>query len=429
MSNDNLNLITVIKYLQDQYTLNERNRLNYELLLRSKQLQREKSTSVDNINQTLKQIHIDNNKFGEQSEIDNIIQETKFKLSTAMKDLDMILAEQDFNSDLTYKKEDRNSNLTEDVDEEKALFTPSHFYTSNIPNVNKVILNGNNLFLIDFDNGFIEKRTIDNTKKKILLEDQNEDAFLKDSSNCWYNNKSDNFVCTKKNSLYELEKRNEVDVSRKDKFYSFGDFCDFKYTNFAYIDDDYQTIKVINVNTSAKYVIDLAKHGVERVFDLKFGVTETSILVMTDKSFLIVDYVKDVVLKDTTTQLVGSSPIKHGKITVSNDLSYLVLSHVLHNHIIMNSIYSLENFNLLDCGHKVYGVNDVCINMVASSDKIFYKFEKQIQIRQKDGIFIGNITWDDDKLFSDIVVDNENHLYHIFKNSKHEKLNIEEYNL
>lgn len=104
MSNENLNLITVIKYLQDQYTLNERNRLNYELLLRSKQLQREKGTSVDNINQTLKQIHIDNNKFNEQSEVDNIIQEAKFKLSTAMKDLDLILAEQEFNNDLTYKR-------------------------------------------------------------------------------------------------------------------------------------------------------------------------------------------------------------------------------------------------------------------------------------------------------------------------------------
>lgn len=426
MSNENLNLITVIKYLQDQYTLNERNRLNYELLLRSKQLQKEKSASVDNINQTLKQIRVDSNKFSEQSEIDNIIQETKFKLSTAMKDLDMILAEQDFNSDLTYKKEVKAPNFTDEADEEKSLFIPSNFYTSNIPNVNKVILNGNNLFLIDFDNGFIEKRTIDSNKKKILLEDQKEDEFLKNASNCWYNNKSDNFVCTRDDSLYELEKRNVVDVSRKDRFYKFEDLCDCKYTNFAYIDNE-ESIKVINVNTSAKYVVDLEKHGIGRVLDLKFGVTETSVLVMTDKSFLIIDYVNDVVLKDTNTEFTVSSPIKYGKITVSNDLSYVVLSHILHNQIIMNSIYSLENFNLIDCAHKVYGVNDLCMNIVASNDRIFYKFDKQIQIRRKDGAFIGSIILEDGILFSDIVVDNRNHLHHIYKKSKHEKMTIEEY--
>ncbi len=38
-------------------------------------------------------------------------------------------------------------------------------------------------------------------------------------------------------------------------------------------------------------------YGIERVLDLKFGVTETSVLVMTDKSFLIIDYVNDVSLK------------------------------------------------------------------------------------------------------------------------------------
>jgi hypothetical protein len=105
----------------------------------------------------------------------------------------------------------------------------------------------------------------------------------------------------------------------------------------------------------------------------------------------------------------------------------VVLSHILHNQIIMNSIYSLENFNLIDCAHKVYGVNDLCMNIVASNDRIFYKFDKQIQIRRKDGAFIGSIILEDGILFSDIVVDNRNHLHHIYKKSKHEKMTIEEY--
>ena len=288
MSNENLNLITVIKYLQDQYTLNERNRLNYELLLRSKQLQREKGTSVDNINQTLKQIHIDNNKFNEQSEVDNIIQEAKFKLSTAMKDLDLILAEQEFNNDLTYKKEEAASNYPDEIHDGKASILPVNLYSSNIPNVNKVILNGSCLFLFDFQNGFIEKRFIDNKHNKLILDEQRKDDLLKQSNNCWYNNKLDNFVCVKDTLLYELENRKEIDVSKRDIFYKFDNLCDCKYTNFAYIDDDHQIIKVINVSDSAKYIVDLQKHGIQKILDLKFGITETSLLVLSDKSLFII---------------------------------------------------------------------------------------------------------------------------------------------
>lgn len=429
MSNENLNLITVIKYLQDQYTLNERNRLNYELLLRSKQLQREKGTSVDNINQTLKQIRIDNNKFNEQSEVDNIIQEAKFKLSTAMKDLDLILAEQEFNNDLTYKKEEAASNYPDEIHDGKASILPVNLYSSNIPNVNKVILNGSCLFLFDFQNGFIEKRFIDNKHNKLILDEQRKDDLLKQSNNCWYNNKLDNFVCVKNTLLYELENRKEIDVSKRDIFYKFDNLCDCKYTNFAYIDDDHQIIKVINVSDSAKYIVDLQKHGIQKILDLKFGITETSLLVLSDKFLFIIDYVKDEVLKETGINLIGSSPVKYGKITISTDLSFVVLSHILHNKLILTSIYSLENFNLLDCAHKVYGLNEYCSTIVASSNRLFYKFDNQIQIRQKDGSFIGKISWENDKLFSDIVVDNQNHLYFIYKDSEREKLTIEEYDV
>lgn len=120
------------------------------------------------------------------------------------------------------------------------------------------------MFLFDFQNGFIEKRFIDNKHNKLILDEQRKDDLLKQSNNCWYNNKLDNFVCVKDTLLYELENRKEIDVSKRDIFYKFDNLCDCKYTNFAYIDDDHQIIKVINVSDSAKYIVDLQKHEFKR---------------------------------------------------------------------------------------------------------------------------------------------------------------------
>ncbi|OBA28780.1 hypothetical protein HANVADRAFT_46976 [Hanseniaspora valbyensis NRRL Y-1626] len=432
MDTQNLNLITVIKYLQEQYTLNERNRINYELLLKNKQLQKNKLEANKALNHSLANLNL-NKELENSQQVHEVINNSKQKLSSVLKDIKILLNDSDSVKDVVYNRLDQKDYADEDnvFDgyKEKLDLIVTRRFNSNINNLSKVIpYNNDKILLVDFENGMLEARSLCDGTFKILKQEVNE--LLKDTNQCWYLNNKDVLLINKRNtdSIININDGNAINLNKKDLFYKFDYCCDFKYDKLIFIDGcNSELIKIVDVATSKNMEVDLSKLSVynsnQKVLDLKFGITETSILVLTQKSLLIIDYHSNTVLTELKLD-TNENKIVEGILTVNTNFNNLLLTFIEENNTVKNYVYSLEMFQIAnELTHSFNFLNGDIKQLLAIDNIIYYLFDEQIQVRTKEGALKNRYLINSENILNSIVV-NENKLYHISQKTKNNKVMI-----
>lgn len=430
MDSQNLNLITVIKYLQEQYTLNERNRINYELLLKNKQLQANKQEANKNLNYSLSNLNL-KEELENSQQVQQVINDSKHKLSSVLKDINILLHDSEAVKDVVYKRltETQDTGIYESG-EKLALVTKRRF-TSNIALLEKVVLhNSDAVSLIDFTHGMIETRSFLDGNFTILKQEVS--SLLKEATQCWYMNTKEAFLVNSvnKDTIVNLGSQKTIDLEKKDLFYKFDSCFDFKYDKLIFLDGfNAELIKVVDINSNSRIEINLNVFSVysssnQRVLDLKFGITETSILVLTDKSLLIIDYSNNTLLSELKLDIEDQNVVE-GVLTVNTNFNNLLLTFIKEDHTVKNYIYSLEIFKISnELTHSFNFFDGSLRQLLAIENSVYYLFDKQIQIRAKDGVLKNKYSIKSDNVFSSIVV-NDGHFYHLFQETKNSKVTIQ----
>lgn len=430
MDSQNLNLITVIKYLQEQYTLNERNRINYELLLKNKQLQANKQDATKTLNCSLSNLNL-KEELENSQQVQQVINDSKHKLSSVLKDINILLHDSEAVKDVVYKRFNENHDSGVYESGEKLALVTKRRFTSNIPLLAKVVFHSSDaVSLIDFKHGMIETRSLFDGNFTILKQEVS--SLLEDATQCWYMNTKESFLVNSvnKDTVVNISSQKSIDLGKKDLFYKFDSCFDFKYDKLIFLDGfNGELIKIVDVNSNSRTEINLNVFSVfsssnQRVLDLKFGITETSILVLTDKSLLIIDYSNNTLLSELKLDIEEQCVVK-GVLTVNSNFNNLLLTFIREDHTVKNYIYSLEIFKISnELTHSFNFFDGSLKQLLAIENSVYYLFDKQIQIRAKDGVLKNKYSMKSDNIFSSIVV-NEGNFYHISQETANSKVMIQ----
>ncbi|XBW37190.1 hypothetical protein QEN19_002769 [Hanseniaspora menglaensis] len=429
METQNLNLITVIKYLQEQYTFNERNRINYELLLKNKDLQKNKNDASNTLKHSLANLNL-SNELANTDQVHQVISDSKLKLSSVLKDINILLEDHKSINNLAYNILDGKNEAASHSYAESSKLIVKRTHVSNIPTVSKIIHSNDSIILVSYENGMTEARTLLNNK--FTIKSQGVMNFVKNANQCWYSSSKDTLFVNPEQgiSIINCNDGKALDLNKKDLFYNFDSCYDFKYNKLAFLDGlDGELIKFVDVVKKKETEIDLSEFDFysseNRVLDIKFGITETSVLVMTQKSMFIIDYQS----KNLLTELkidIRDEDIIEGVLTVNSNFNSLVLTFVKSNNSVISYVYSLEAFQIAnELTHTFTFFEGFLKKVLAVNNLVYYLFDQQIQIRTRDGVLKSRYLVDKSMLFSDIVV-NDDKLYHVSQKTRQQKVIMQE---